>query len=250
MKLLKLDDYEKKQLKKLVEDQNLLETYHARSLAQKQHKSRKWDGYIHPSALSWNSSVDAQMKKLRKEFTPTPESLQRMEVGNVIHDYYQEKVDKTLFFGKSHMERHIERDDILFRGTPDQWGPTRHMGNVLLEFKSISSYQRDQKTADKLIKYVDAPAEEAEEIYKRLCIKYVDYTEPKVEHLTQVFTYAFIMKLEYGFYPDWVCIGYIRKETFKTMEFWYRVPEHKEYIQKAVDNYNAVLDRVIQERKK
>lgn len=242
--LLSISDKDKIELKKRITEGTVLANAHERYITSQNNKQREWDRYIHPSALDWSSSVEAQIKKLQKTWKPNPEALQRMQIGNLIHDYFQEKQDKYFFGGKSRMEQHIENNKALFRGTPDQWGPHKHLGNVLVEYKSISSYQRDKRAADRLIKKIQVPAEIYDEIYAKLGITYVDYQAPKSDHLTQAFTYVLLLQWTHGIQIDHVCICYIRKENLGTIEFWLAVSQCSDYMKKAYENYIEIYKEI------
>lgn len=249
--LVSLNQREKVELRQRLKDKTVLSATTENFLVASSRKS-SWDGYVHPSSLDWNSAVDTQMKSLRKEFVPSVFTLKRMAVGSIIHNYIQHLQHESFFAGKSHREVHITSDKLLFRGTPDQYGEHKHLGNVLIEYKSVSSYQRDKTFADKVLKrMIQADAwenlneKDREEAYNRLCVKYVDYANPETNHLTQAFTYAFIMKREFGFFPDHICVCYVRKESLDTMEFWYPVKDHQDLLRKAVDNYKAVLEATV-----
>ena len=162
-----------------------------------------------------------------------------MEVGNVIHEWIQPLMAESFFTRDVHTEEHIEDHDLLFRGTPDQWGYVEGVGWVLMEYKSIASYQSDKRKADKYIKLVQTDDEEVyQDIYTRLKTGWTEYSEPKAEHLTQFFTYVLVIKHHYGITIDKGCICYLRKDTLEPMEFWFDIREETEMLKRAMDNFS------------
>lgn len=242
--LISLEAQQKANLEQEILEGSVISGLLERDLVHAERGHPGWDGYLHPSCLNWNSSAESQLNKLRKKFSVHPAGIQRMKVGSLVHDFIQKFVHESFFNGKSHVEEHIEDNDLLFRGTPDQWGEHPQLGLVVFEYKSISSYQSDVIPV-KVMRALEPILPSLPEDYlKRLKIKYIQYTEPKSDHLTQAFTYAFMMKRKYGKLPDWVCICYIRKETLRTIEFWLNVPKHLDLVKKAWDNYKAVYKAV------
>lgn len=208
------------------------------------------DGFVHPSSLNWNSKPETQVKKLLTKRRQAASLLRIFRLGDLIHEDIQSLLSDHCFV-KTYIERHIEVPKIFFRGTPDLLGKHKILGSVLLELKSISKYQKDRKKGDvwfndiwktysnlnETDKFSDV---EWEEIYERVCTGEYHINEPKSEHLTQAFTYAWVLGLLK--YPiDYVCIGYVRKDTYQIVEFWYNVLQSKELIEKAGNNYIKVM---------
>lgn len=242
--LISLEAQQKANLEQDITEGKVVSGLLERDLVYTERRHPGWDGYLHPSCLDWNSPVESQLKKLQKEFNIHPAGLQRMKVGSLVHEFIQDFIHTSFFNGNSHVEEHIEDHELLFRGTPDQWGEHCTLGTVVFEYKSISSYQSDAISAKTLRILEPVLPLLPEDYLKRLKVKYIQYTEPKSDHLTQAFTYAFMMKRKYGKLPDWVCICYIRKETLGTIEFWLNVPKHLDLVKKAWDNYKAVYKAV------
>lgn len=241
--LLNLQERNKIRLLKALEEGNLIESTLDDSLARQQAKHNRWDGYIHPSALSWASAPENQLKKLQKTFLPGVSQLKRMQIGTIIHDDIQSRIHKYLFNSKSHSEEHIYIPSMLFKGTPDQFGKLPGLGTVLIEYKSVSSYQQDSNFKSYLnhIEIKETmPEAKISETEKRIKTRYVVKDVPDSEHLTQTFTYALMIKEKYGYFPDYALVCYLRKDTYETMEFVYKISNHKDLLKKALDNYKAV----------
>lgn len=245
--LISLKDRQSGELRTALKNNAVISEMTKKTLLSRQRRSGGWDGYIHPSSLDWNKSVDAQVKKLKKSWEPSVDALRRMEVGNILHEYIQAEIHDNFCKGNSVREEHMESHKLLFRGTYDQMAPHTDLGLIILEYKSIASYQRDKASAESMMKKMVVPEEIREEVFNRLCVKYVEYTEPKSDHLTQVFTYIFMRKLLKLSVPERASVIYIRKETLDTMEFWYEVAKRKDLIKKAVDNYKAVFEAVLKD---
>lgn len=234
------------ELKKAHSGQYLLQHILGEHVLKNQRQHGGWDGYIHPSSLDWNKSPEAQVNSLRKTWQPSVDSLLRMEVGNLIHDKIQSVLIKD-FFESHQTEEHLSDDKILFRGTPDQIGTHKTLGSFILEYKSVASYQRDKSNADRKIKKLGDLGELHDDVYNSLCIKYQDYKEPKSDHLTQLFTYIWILAYLKKEIPKHAGVVYIRKDNMNTMEFWYKVSENKDLIVKAKDNYQKVYNLVLKD---
>lgn len=208
---------------------------------------RSWDGWIHPSSLNVNSKVETQLKKLSKETKMPPAAIKRMQVGEALHNHWQSLMEKSFFVkGKCHTEEHIEIPKLLFRGTPDQWGTHPFVGNVLMEYKSFSSYRRDKKQGEKFMEWVkdDTPSQIQKIMFDRLATFYDFKDRPEIDHMTQAFIYTWAIYKKYGILMDWVCIAYLRKDNLDVVEFWYSVKKEKEFMEKCINNYKDVFKEV------
>lgn len=206
----------------------------------------QWDGYIHPSSLDWTKTPEQQFEAIRRNYTIPVEGLRRMSVGTVLHDHIQDVMSQYLFVpGVPTAELGIESYPHRFRGTPDQYGATKFGKNVLLEYKSISSYQvAKDSVVKRLEKSLDAAHPDRDEILKRVKQAYIDYTKPMENHLCQAFTYAVMLWVVKKITIDTVGIVYLRKETLGTIEFYYNLEEHTDLLEKAAQNYRNVLECV------
>lgn len=199
-----------------------------------------WDGMIHPSSLDWSAKPEAQFSRMINKHKHVADTLKRFRLGNIIHKDFEKALHEGFFGGKGQREDGIRDERTLFQGTPDIFGPHPILGNVLFELKSVSTYQRDKKTGESLLKKIQYPDDLAEKLMERLCVGRKNLDTPASDHLTQGFTYVWALSQLCDYQIDWLCILYLHKDAYTITEFWYKIDEHRELLKKAKANYTQV----------
>lgn len=135
---------------------------------------------------------------------------------------------------------------------------------------------RDKDTGESEKRIVGWGNTDLERLEQRLSLYKNIITEPQSAHITQNATYAwFGKKKKYGYVQrfnkygmpvykngeevwdkidvppaDRLCVCYVGKGGYETVEFWYKLPKHNELLERARDNYKAVLKRLKRWEKK
>lgn len=228
-------------------------------------RSREWDGFIHGSSLDWRKSPEQQVK----EMLPNPNSAGWVSpegrAGEVYHSDLQTILNATMGTNAL-VERSMQIDSIRFRGTPDRVQLNTPIGNILMEFKTENTYMRDKSEGDKLFKKVEGMLEECRYLQRTdggpMQRKYFGWTDKQLEdlkdrlmtktkvsesqedHMTQMWTYCWLLQQYYNIKIDWCFLLYVKRDSYKSSEFWYYVPQCGDLITKAYQNYINVYNLI------
>jgi hypothetical protein len=211
-------------------------------------ESKQWDGYIHPSALDWNSAPETQYKKLYTkgdlELQDGSALLKNFAQGDLLHLELCKRLQPTL---KGDFEVGFINKEIRFMGTADWIVKIPGMGTCLLDFKTFNPLSRDKARAKQLL--TKEKIELTGELLDRVNSSERVMTEPDQKHLTQVFTYAYIFNMFTNNFRfdkiDTVGVIYLNKSEWAIKEFYLKLSDNQALLEKAANNYVEVLKLVI-----
>lgn len=214
--------------------------------------SRTPDGLIHCSKLDWDKPPHKQYEDCLKDGFSSLELRRYSELGDSIHTAINRTLD-TFYGNPGSQEGRLFLKDYGISGHFDRIQTCPVLGNILFEFKTVSEYERDKTGADRIwkslykCKYMgDALVTSPEflkhevEIKERMLAKKKKPTKvPK--HMTQMFTYGYVLSQFCNFTPDHYFLIYISRDNLGCTEFHFNSEEAKEYLNRAYVNLWSVV---------